>query len=124
MTEAKKSLGNWGESYAAKYLQNNGYKILARNVHTPHGEIDIISQHIKTIVFVEVKTRRSKSFGYPEDSINQKKLTHMITSAEYYLQENPELGDDWRIDVIAIQQYTPNQPPEINHFENAIFGDF
>ena len=128
------ALGAWGEAQAAAYLQAKGYIILDRNARTPYGEIDLVTRQIFTatdelnnreaeglsmLVFVEVKTRRTKTFGYPEQSINQRKREHILASAQSYLQEHPELVEDWRVDVIAIQRLRSNRPPEIVHFENV-----
>lgn len=121
-------LGKWGEKLAADYLSKQGYSILAQNVRTPYGELDLIAEQgdksnpdIVTIVFVEVKTRRSQTFGYPEESITPSKQEHLISASLHYLQDHPELECDWRIDVIAIECYK-NRGPSIHHFENALHG--
>lgn len=115
----KNQLGRWGEQLAEKFLQQQGYKILNRNFRTPYGEIDLIARKACVLVFVEVKTRSSNSFGNPEEAVTASKLTHIIESAESYLQEYPELEQDWQIDVIAIRKIS-GQHPEIVHFENVI----
>jgi putative endonuclease len=115
----KNRLGRWGEQQAGKFLQQKGYKILDRNVRTPYGEIDLIAQRAGVLVFVEVKTRSSRSFGNPEEAVTVSKLTHMIESAESYLLEHPDLEKDWQLDVIAIRK-SSGQQPEIIHFENVI----
>jgi len=113
-------LGDWGETYAVKYLEGKGYQILARNVRTPYGEIDIVAKELDQIIFVEVKTRTSRQFGYPEDAITESKITHLIESAEFYLQEHPDINVDWRIDVIAIQVDQQRNSPTLAHFEDAL----
>lgn len=112
-------MGRWGENVAAQFFIQRGFSILAHNVRTPHGEIDIIAQQGSLIVFVEVKTRSSTAFGHPETSITPRKQAHMLAAAQFYLQTHPELSGDWRVDVIAIQR-CGGQPPEIVHFENAL----
>lgn len=119
MTKSKKNLGNWGENRAAVHLLEHGYTILDRNARTPYGEIDIVAQKDDVTIFVEVKTRRSKTYGYPEESITSLKRVHMINASQAYLVENPELGGNWQIDVISIRQVKP-ESSEIIHFENAI----
>jgi putative endonuclease len=121
-----RELGKWGEKLAADFLIKQGYSILAHNARTPYGELDLVAkQHgplqcdESCIVFVEVKTRRSQSYGYPEESVTTSKQEHLISAALHFLQENPELESDWRIDVIAIEYYK-NREPIIRHFENAI----
>ena len=112
-------LGKWGEQQAEKFLLEKGYQILTRNVRTPYGEIDLIAQKDEILVFVEVKTRSSRTYGNPEEAVTETKLTHMIDSAESYLQENTDSLQDWRIDVIAVTK-TSGYNPEIIHFENAV----
>ena len=121
MTSSRQILGRWGESQAANFLEERGYEILERNVNTPYGEIDIIAEKEDVMIFVEVKTRRSGLFGYPEESITPVKQEHMVKASQAYLAEHPELGDCWQIDVISIQQIH-SQELEIVHFENAITG--
>lgn len=126
MNQSRKELGRWGESFAAEYLRDLGYEIISRNVRTPYGEIDIIAQqtsnttkHEIMTVFVEVKTRTSKSYGYPEEAITPRKQINLVSAAQHYLQEHSEFDMHWRIDVIAIERY-PNKSPSIKHFENAL----
>ena len=121
-----RELGKWGEQLAADFLIKQGYSILAQNARTPYGELDLVAKQTgsfkrdeTTIVSVEVKTRRSQSHGYPEESVTTRKQEHLISAALHFLQENPDLKSDWRIDVIAIEHYK-NQEPIIRHFENAI----
>jgi putative endonuclease len=115
----KNQLGKWGEQQAEKYLLAKGCQVLKRNVRTPYGEIDLVAHEGDVLVFVEVKTRSSRTFGNPEEAVTDAKLTHIIESAESYLQENLDFLLDWRIDVIAITKI-PGQDPEITHFENAV----
>jgi putative endonuclease len=109
-------IGKWGESAAADYLLERGYDIVARNIRTPYGEIDLIAQKDGFLIFVEVKTRTSKVFGPPEISVSPRKQGHMLSCAEYYAQQN-EI-DRWQVDVIAVEKN--NDKTEITHFENAI----
>jgi putative endonuclease len=119
MAKNKKVLGNWGENLAESYLIARGISILGRNVRTKYGELDIVGTCNGLTVIFEVKTRKTDTFGYPEDSISRSKRNHLIASAEAYLQDHPELPDQWRIDVIAIQ-VKPGINPEIEWFENAV----
>jgi putative endonuclease len=119
-TDHRQKLGRVGEGLAAEYLVGHGYSILGRNVRTPYGEIDLVMQAGEVIVFVEVKTRRSLSLGPPEISITTSKLLHMRSAAEYFIQEHPELHNDWRIDVISVMLQAGNSTPLIDHFENAL----
>ena len=119
-------LGKWGEELAANFLIQQGFSIIARNVYTPYGELDLIAQNPgdsthECIVFVEVKTRRSRRFGYPEEAVTSSKQEHLKSAALHYLQEHPELETVWRFDVIAIE-CSQNQEPIIHHFDNALSG--
>jgi putative endonuclease len=109
-------IGKWGELAAADYLLERGYDIVARNIRTPYGEIDLIAKKDGFLIFVEVKTRTSKVFGPPEIAVSTRKQGHMLSCAEYYAQQN-EI-DRWQIDVIAVEKINDNT--EITHFENAI----
>jgi len=109
-------VGRWGEQAAAEYLEKQGYRILARNFRTAHGEIDIIARQENILVFVEVKTRSSNRYGYPEYSVSPKKRQHLLSAAEEYVLANPEFTT-WRVDVIAIE--SESGEAKISHFENV-----
>lgn len=119
----RQSIGKWGEQTAENYLRAQGYHIISRNVRTPYGEIDLIANlthgENQTIIFVEVKTRTTTLFGPPEAAVDAKKKSHLLPSIQHYMQENPS-NADWRIDVIAIENFYSGEEPIITHFENAI----
>ena len=116
----RQALGQWGEQFAGDYLLARGYTIVERNVRTAYGEIDLVARQGDTLVFVEVKTRSSRAFGYPEEAITAKKRDHLLRASQAYLQEHTQSPCDWRIDVIAIQRSKTEKIPELKHFENAI----
>ena len=118
----RQSLGRWGESLAAAYLQERGYDILAQNYRTPYGELDLVARHAvaNLIVFVEVKTRATSTFGFPEEAVTPRKQAHLLNAAQAYIQQHPDSRCNWRIDVIAIRRIGRNQPAQIVHFENAL----
>lgn len=136
MSHSRQAFGRWGESLAAEFLSERGYTILDRNARTPYGEIDLVVRQEEesrldetafgekcsgyATIFVEVKTRSTRAYGPPEESVTKRKQAHMLAAAQAYLQQHPELEGSWRIDVIAIQRYEPDRPPTILHFENAI----
>ncbi len=119
MRNFRQRIGQWGENSAVNYLSTCGYTILECNVHTPHGEIDIVARQEELLIFVEVKTRTSSSFAYPEESITLRKQFHMLSAAEHYLREHPDSCDTWQFDVISVEG-KPNGNPVITHFENVI----
>ena len=99
MGTEKQKLGKWGEGQAANYLIQQGYEILERNARTRYGEIDLVAQHLdlhlsagqqagsktgQMVVFVEVKTRTSLAFGYPEQAVDRQKQAHMLAAAKAY----------------------------------------
>ncbi len=111
-------LGRWGEDLALTFLLDNGYEILARNVETPYGEIDLVARKEGFTVFVEVKSRASRTLGPPEISVTPRKRQHMLSSAAHYAQTHDILH--WQIDVIAVQKL--GMQSEITHFENAVLN--
>ena len=119
MTTQKQALGRWGEDTAAHFLEQNGYTILARNLHTAHGEIDILAGKENALIFVEVKTRSSHTFAYPEQAVTRRKQAALLSAAEDYLQAHPESASTWQFDVIAVER-KPAGKTEIVHFENVI----
>lgn len=110
-------IGKWGEDVAAGCLTQRGCEVIARNVRTPYGEIDIVAKQGEIIIFVEVKTRTTDKMGLPEESITARKRRHMLSAAEHYAAEHE--FDHWQIDVVAIEG-KPGAKPKITYFENAI----
>lgn len=111
-------LGRQGEQLAEDELIKKGYLILEHHYLKRVGEIDLIAFDPKAneIVFVEVKARRTKTFGYPEEAVNEKKLKRIERAALTWLEENEKLDNPWRIDIMSI-----SVAPGINilHFENV-----
>ena len=114
-------LGRWGEAKAEKYLINQGIRVISHNERTKYGEIDIVGLDQNTLIFSEVKTSKTRKYGYPEVSVNQKKQLKMVESALKYIQDHPDCELNWRIDVIAIN-ILDNEKEEIRWFKNAVTG--
>lgn len=115
MVDVRREFGNEGEALAASFLNKKGYTILARQYRCAFGEIDLVCQKANEVVFVEVKSRNSDVFGYPEDSITPMKRRHLLASSEEYLESHRLLNIPWRVDVVSIEfQFNP---PHISHFE-------
>lgn len=112
----KQLIGKWGEQTAAEYLSGKGFSILARNYRTPYGEIDIIAFSEDITVFVEVKARTSRAFGFPEEALTRRKLAHMRACGEYYAAKHDL--ETWQCDAISIEGI-PGVTPHIEHFENV-----
>lgn len=116
MTLSNKEIGKLGEDLACKYLEKNGYKIIERNKHfSRFCEIDIIAQTKRTLVFVEVKTRKTNNFGTPFEAITRTKFNHIYQGALFYLNENKKTFSNFRIDVIGI---TLEPKEELKHLQN------
>jgi putative endonuclease len=94
--------GRGAETLACQHLQQCGYAILERNYHCRYGEIDIIAQDGKEIVFVEVKSRRSDHYGAPEDAVGITKQKKVSAVALYYLMEKQLEGRPARFDVVTV----------------------
>ena len=115
----EKSLGHRGEDAAAKFLKCRGFHILARSLDSPLGELDIVAVDGRTVVFVEVKTRRSDAAGSPSEAIDQSKEHRMTQAALAYLKSNRLLNYPARFDVVAITWPDDARKPAIEHFQNA-----
>jgi len=101
MTQARLSLGAWGEDQAVDYLRRLGLKIVARNFSTPVGEVDIIACSKKELIFIEVKTRRSNAYGTPAEAVGPRKQRQIIRTAQWYLAaEKSRLQP--RFDVVGV----------------------
>jgi len=114
-----KTLGRWGEEQASKYLERHGVKILGKNIFTEYGEIDLLGTEEGVLLFVEVKTAQTRKFGFPEVSVNSRKMDHMNRAAQKYLQDHEENSGDYRIDVISIE-INNKKESEIRWFKNVI----
>ncbi len=95
-------LGSWGERLAGRFLQDNGYQILTTNYRCRYGEVDIVALDGEELVFVEVRTRRSGSFGAPEESLSRAKLRRLFAASQLYLQEGGKEDAPWRVDLVSI----------------------
>ena len=117
----KGRLGNVGEKLAASYLRKLGYKIIGKNFRCRLGEVDLIALEGDSLVFVEVKTRWSKSFGLPEEAVTFRKLKAIAKVGEYYriVNEEKELPESSRIDVVAIETDISGLPVRQELIKNA-----
>lgn len=128
MIANRRGYGHKAEDYAAKYLENKGYRILERNYFHSHAETDIIAEDGTYIVFVEVKARKTganmERFGRPAAAVNSEKKANLLASARGYLASHPTSKRP-RMDVIEIYilsdgEFT-DKNTKIKHIENA-FG--
>lgn len=118
MSKKQGGLGRIGENLAADYLQETGYKILVRNYRQKCGEIDIIAQDRNTLVFIEVKTRKTLSFGSPFAAVTEKKQKQIGRVAQDFLCRNDLFNRPARFDVISVL-IKDGQKPKIDLLVNA-----
>ena len=111
-------LGQRGEALAARYLRRRGYKILARTHRLFPGELDLVALDRDTVVFVEVKTRRSADAGHPAEAVTPAKQRRLTRVAVTFLKRHGLLECRARFDVVAIT-WPEDRRPTIEHFENA-----
>lgn len=114
-----KFLGDDGERLAAQFLRRQGFKILARQYHTKLGELDLICREGETIVFVEVKTRRSDAAGRPEEAVTFAKQKQLTRAALAFLKQHGLLECAARFDVVSIVWPADSGDPSIDHYRDA-----
>ncbi len=116
---AHNELGKKGELLAANFLEQAGYRILERNWVYGKAEIDLIVFHNQTLIFVEVKTRRSADHGEPEDFVDWKKEKQLEFASAVYIDRKNHQGEI-RFDIVAIV-FENEQLYKINHIEDAFW---
>jgi putative endonuclease len=112
----KTQIGRAGENLAAEFLVKQGFEIAARNYRHGRGEIDLIVKRNDWLLFIEVKTRTSSSFGEPEGFVHDFQINRIFDAAEHYIFDTDWQGNV-RFDVISIKL---SKDPVIDHFEDAI----
>lgn len=110
VTLARQALGLDGETRARRALESRGYHVIACRFRTRHGEIDIVARQAEFIVFVEVKARRSRSFGDPAESVTSQKQRRVVAMASEYLARHRLSHAAVRFDVVAIDHCAPGRP--------------
>lgn len=120
-TRARKKFGDSAERVAALHLEQNGYRLLARNVRTRYGEIDLIAEDADGIAFVEVKARRTRSHGAPEEALTPRKQLKLVQLADAFIAEHEMFADkSWRIDVVAIELDKAGKLIRVETIKNAV----
>jgi putative endonuclease len=124
MGREKKMTGAAGEKIALGFLKKLGYRILGSNFRTPFGEIDIVAKHKGIIVFVEVKSRVTSSFGPPYLSVTKAKEWHIIKNALFYLKRRRIVNAYWRIDIVSVKLTYDLRLESIELIENAVEDNY
>ena len=114
---AHNDLGKWGEDCAAEYLQRMGYTIVARDWKSGHRDIDIVALDDVRVVFVEVKTRRNRLYGDPEEAVDYHKLQSLRLAINHYIKYR-HINSDVRLDIISIVGMIGSEP-EIEHIKGV-----
>ena len=115
--DTRSRLGRLGEDLAAGHYVRDGYRIVARNFRCGQGEIDIIAERGRTLVFCEVKTRSTDFFGDPTEAVNRTKQARLRRLAAVWLSQNPAPGAELRFDVVSI--VADRQGTRVTRLEDA-----
>jgi putative endonuclease len=104
MVDHRRTLGAQGEALAAAHLAREGYRIVDRNVRADGVELDLVAARGKLRVFVEVKTRRSRQQGLPEEAVDGRKRARLVRGAAAWMREHGVRAARVRFDVIAVER--------------------
>ena len=102
MAGERRQLGIDGERAAERFLRSRGYTIVERNYRCPRGEVDLIALYGRTVVFIEVKTRRGAAIDSPYDAVDPRKQRQIVRVAEHYLAARRLSDRDVRFDVVGV----------------------
>lgn len=118
--ELNKKTGNLGEDIAVQLLKDRGYAIIQRNFRCRLGEIDIVARDGRTVVFVEVKTRKGRRFGEAEEAVDYFKQMKLRKLAQYYLLNYCSQTQQCRFDVCSIYLNSDDQLKSFRILENCL----
>ncbi len=117
--DGRRKTGYQQEVRAQEYLEQQGFQAIQRNYYSRFGEIDLIMRDQQTLVFVEVRSRRSEKFGTPLESVRPQKQRKLILAAKDYLLKHPYHGP-LRFDVLGIK--SNGQENKYSHIQNAFYS--
>lgn len=120
--DRRRRLGQWGEQVAAVHLEAIGYQILTRNWRCRGGEIDLVARDGEVVVFVEVKTRRGRDYGAPEEALTPRKAQRLIQLGQQYVADHDLDDTGWRIDLVAVELDEQGLMLRCDHIPNAVLG--
>lgn len=110
-------LGRYGEELSREYLIKTGYSIWGTNIRTPLGELDIVAFKDGVLAIIEVKTRRTKSYGLPCEAVSWQKQKHIKGALQWYLQEETRAYETMRFDVIEV--YVEAKGINVRHLKDC-----
>lgn len=117
--DPRHDLGRHGEDLAARYLEKQGYRIIARRERVLRGDLDLIALDDRTVVFVEVRTRSDTQHGHPAETIDGRKQRRIATLANAYIRRRRLEDCRVRIDVVTVTLTGDDGKPEIEHYQDA-----
>jgi putative endonuclease len=121
MRTTGRALGDAGEALAAEHLEARGWKILARNVRAGGVELDLVARRKGVLAIVEVKTRRGRRTGAPEEAVDAAKRARLVRGAAAWLRANPQRRHAVRFDVVVCEPSGPasDAPWRVRHLAGA-----
>jgi putative endonuclease len=122
--DPRRLFGQEGEATAERYLRQKGYRIVAKNLRSPLGELDLVAEDGEVLVFVEVKARRTMDFGGAVHAVHRQKQTQLIRLAAQFLAQHHLSNRSCRFDVVLLQSM-PTTEVRVEHIQNAfeVSGD-
>ena len=120
--DPRHQFGQAGELLAERFLQAKGYRIVARNLRTSLGELDLVAEDRGVLVFVEVKARATEAFGGAVLAVDRKKQAKLVRLASQYLAQHHLSDRSCRFDVVLVHG-APSSEGHIEHLPNAFEAD-
>lgn len=112
--------GQWGESLVAEDLRQKGWTIVATNFRCRMGELDVVAENGRYLIFVEVKLRKNARFGAACEAVTFSKQRKLMAAAQYYLMTHPtSLQPRFDVAEVYAPQGIHTEDPDINYIENA-----
>jgi len=116
------AIGRWAEQQVADYLQARGVAVVVQNYRCREGEIDIVGFHEDTLLFIEVRYRKTQFYGTAAESIDYRKQQRIFLTAQHFLQQHPQWQDSpCRFDAVIVSP--PETAPQIDWITDAFQGD-
>ena len=122
MPSSRTKLGTAGEGIARRHLEALGYTLREANYRCRWGEVDLVMERDGEVVFVEVRTKRGRAFGTPEESVTPAKRRRLSATAYHYLEEHG-LDVPFRIDLVAIAMNLRGVVERVTHLESVVSGE-
>jgi putative endonuclease len=119
----RRARGQEAEALAASFLEQRGYRVLARNHALRLGEVDLVCERDGVLCFVEVRSRTGADHGGPEETVDRRKARRVVLAATDWLERNPAPGRDIRFDVVAVTYEDGAAAPVVVHFPAAFDAD-